>query len=133
MLDKILSGTPIAQETDIPVIIVSHSGYMKHNLVCGSEQPKGYGRKPNNNEVWVQRYSMTLGAQDAQLEPTALPNLLTSCRTLEDLVERPGPGDTKKFFSTVPEFLCEEDVKSSCGNNNYPQAWVDFSKAQNKC
>lgn len=120
--------------TDIPVIIVSHSGYMKHNLECGkSTEEGGYGRKPHNNEVWVQKYSLDLGAWDAKLQPLNLPGRSMSCIPLEDLVQ----SDTlikaarkQELFSRSPEYLCPDEVERC---SSAPEAWLEYSETEHKC
>lgn len=52
LLEK--QSAPVLANVDIPVIIVSHSGYMKKNLACrGTDYPK-------NNEVWMNEYTAVL-------------------------------------------------------------------------
>jgi len=53
---------PLIEDGDVlPVIIVSHSNYMKKFLSCNAQ------RKPDNNEVWVQDYSFDV--QNLHLSP----------------------------------------------------------------
>merc|ERR1719401_3050516 len=81
---------------------------MKSNLECkGLEEDDG---KPRNNEVWVQRYTVELGAYDAVLKHAGCSKLMP------DL-----------FFPKEPKILCLNDVHR-CGlgedEARLPQAWL---------
>lgn len=100
--EEALNGTVEGSEgVEIPVIIVGHSSYMLEYLQCGGH----LGMKPRNNEVWVQKYEVNLGAPDAPMKQVG-------CETLIDTDYYPNP----------PAKLCQADV-DRCGWK--PDAWLD--------
>lgn len=113
LLNNLLQGSSgdaeWADSSEIPVVIVSHSGYMKRNLGCKGSDAKG---KPRNNEVWVQRYRTVLGAAGAELEPISCEKLLAS-----------------EYYPLPPDRLCSSDVDrckadSAWGFDPVPSAWL---------
>eukprot|EP00928_Gymnodinium_smaydae_P076063 TRINITY_DN5903_c0_g3_i1.p1 TRINITY_DN5903_c0_g3~~TRINITY_DN5903_c0_g3_i1.p1 ORF type:complete len:442 (+),score=42.37 TRINITY_DN5903_c0_g3_i1:64-1326(+) len=95
LLDDILEDVEFGREKEpeIPVIIVSHGHYIRHNQKCA------LGRRLLNNEVWVQEYKVELGADNAILEPT-------ECTTLE----LPGAPANTQVFPAPPAHFCASDV-----------------------
>jgi len=61
ILSALLPEQYMKADHTVPVIIVSHSGFMKENLKCAGK------KKPNNNEVWVKDYMAHL------FKPSKLP------------------------------------------------------------
>jgi len=104
-LQELLPASP-ANGAEIPVVIVGHSGYMKKNLECGKES----GKKPANNEVWVQEYTFRWGAWDARLHQGA------GC----------GRPFAPELFPPPPSRLCPQDVGRCCPESGTyrPKAWL---------
>lgn len=110
VLEDLVEQSDINIKEEIPVVIVSHSGYMKANLECKGIDESG---KPRNNEVWVQSYTVDLGAYNAVLKPAGCEKLLDGLH-----------------YPLAPSTLCENDV-SRCGTEGSwtkPTAWINRDK-----
>lgn len=122
-----LASSSAAQQTEIPVIIVSHSGYMKEHLDCGHKE----ARKPKNNEVWVQKYEVELpDATEAAAWTLAKLNGETAMEATEEQRARHTmtdvPGSCAKifedsFFPDKPPYKCEAGFQR-CSLTNRPSA-----------
>lgn len=88
-------------DSEIPIVITSHSGYMKEHLECTAP---GNG-KPRNNEVWIQKYTVQLGAWNATLKPAGCTKLLD-----------------RDYFPEAPSVLCDLGVER-CGKK--PTYWIE--------
>lgn len=78
----------------LPVVIVSHSGYMRDELGCTRDMPEP--TKPVNNQAWLQEYVMDMDSLKLA-EVTCSQDVL-------DISE----------YGKKPEFLCEEMI-DRCG------------------
>merc|ERR1719277_381299 len=109
ILARLLPEDLITQGAEIPVIVVSHSGYMRDQLKC-----LGSKKKPKNNEVWMKEYIADL------IKPHDIPHeyRLLSRRSMQfppmrDASEECGPPlfDTKSY----PTYKGEKASKLSFG------------------
>jgi len=114
ILSALLPLHSLSAATIVPVVLVSHSGYMKDNLACRGKD------KPRNNEVWVKDYNVTLAIPSVSSPPTQpilppLRELDRNCGT-SPLEPTAFPGyDGSK--STVRHYPCRLDIER-CSQTN---------------
>lgn len=108
-------GQPLQAGDEVPIVIVSHSNFMKAALRCGSVM----GRKPRNNEVWLQGFDL-----DLDLVQPLVPLPVDSCELLPESVY---PQETSEAICTgtvarcpqLPEALLLRD-KAKCRDAGQP-------------
>eukprot|EP00405_Crypthecodinium_cohnii_P014669 CAMPEP_0206454724 /NCGR_PEP_ID=MMETSP0324_2-20121206/21314_1 /ASSEMBLY_ACC=CAM_ASM_000836 /TAXON_ID=2866 /ORGANISM="Crypthecodinium cohnii, Strain Seligo" /LENGTH=377 /DNA_ID=CAMNT_0053925265 /DNA_START=237 /DNA_END=1370 /DNA_ORIENTATION=+ len=112
---------PTDNSKPIPVIVVSHSHFMKEYIDCSITGHDKNGKpqrtvKPINNEAWTEEYTVNLGAWDAVMEPT-------KC---ERLIKENAP------FKPGLDYMCQEFV-DRCGLKEYVEDWEKTEKSITNC
>lgn len=122
ILEYVVPEERIVNNTVIPVVIVSHSGFMLKNLQCLSS-------KPRNNEVWVKDYSMTMRKLSEEDRNTP-----RSERPSSPMVEKKGCGEELFPHKSYPKYdgvsslgglrsrPCKADIMR-CGSSWMPRGW----------
>lgn len=117
VLAALLPEEHIVAGATIPVVLVSHSGYMKNNLKCDGSN------KPRNNEVWTKDYTVDLlkpsdllaAERSAALRPSVLEERTPSCEPgIFDQSVYPVYTGQKWMGMRYP---CEQDV-ARCSRSN---------------
>eukprot|EP00931_Biecheleriopsis_adriatica_P090343 TRINITY_DN64344_c0_g1_i1.p1 TRINITY_DN64344_c0_g1~~TRINITY_DN64344_c0_g1_i1.p1 ORF type:complete len:360 (+),score=50.82 TRINITY_DN64344_c0_g1_i1:161-1081(+) len=113
ILQTILESKGVSLESlqglgPIPVIIVSHSGFMKDELACEKDKPKK--QKPMNNQAWKQAYGISLdGLQDGMCSENVLP---------------------VESYGTAPTLMCHSMIQR-CREQFHPTYMLDADR--DKC
>lgn len=105
LLSKLLPKESYSNGSVIPVVIVSHSGYMKDNVRCAK-------RKPRNNEVWVKEYAAAF-AKSEKSTKAKLPAMTASASCSAPLFDE----------TSFPKYVGSKREKTNpdrLSKNSYP-------------